>query len=202
MLIPEITPIQPITVTVNQPAGWPLWLTTLFSASVGAFFAIATNLLTDVVKNHLRRQKAIHQLGQELMENMERIEGADRILKDAEKGSVEDQRGAIYAIEAYFFPLRKEWFEHLSQSDMKSMYEIDDKRELRMFYRLERDMKFNATQDEEAKHSFQQSLITCGSLLMWGREFVIRRKLKYRPEITLFEKRYMLEREIERRDYM
>jgi hypothetical protein len=134
------------------------------------------------------------------MENMERIEGAERILKDAEKRSVEDKRGAIYAVEAYFFPLNREWFDHLLQSDINSMYEIDDKRELRMFYRLAKDMKFEATQDEEVRHSFQVDLVTCGSLMIWGREFVARYSLKYLPEITFFEKKYMFEIEVERRD--
>jgi len=199
MFIPDITPIQPITVTVNEPPGWPLWLTTLFSASVGALFALGTNLATDLSKGHFRKQKTIRKLGKELMENMERIEGSERILKDAENRSVEDKRGAIYAIEAYFFPLRKEWFDHLSQSDINTMYEIDDKRELRMFYRLERDIKFDAGQDEEVRHSFQVDLVTCQSLLMWGNEFVVRCSLKYHPEVTFFEKKYLTERDIERR---
>jgi hypothetical protein len=202
MLIPEITPIQPITVTVNQPPGWPLWLTTLFSASVGALFAIATNVVTELFRNRLRKKKAIRQLGAELMENMERIEGAERILKDAETRSVEDKRGALYAVDAYFFPLNSEWFDHLSQTEINSMYEIDHTKELRFFYRLAKGMKFDATQDDEVRHNFQQDLVTCGSLMMWGREFIGRHSLKYRPEITFFEKKYMLEREIERRDYM
>jgi hypothetical protein len=133
MLIPQLTPIQPINVVVQQPPGLPVWITTLFAAAVGAVFGIASSLLTELFKHRLRVIKVRRQLGKELMRNMDQVESGVRILNYAKTKTAEDKTEAIWFVRANLLPANSERFDHISAGDTDLMYEIDESKNLSQF---------------------------------------------------------------------
>jgi hypothetical protein len=95
MLIPQVTPIQPINVIVHQP-GPPLWLTIILSALTGAMSAILAGLVVEYVRPFMakwRKKKMIRgMLNDEFLANFGELEACLRVLRMARKDRIHGNR--------------------------------------------------------------------------------------------------------------
>jgi hypothetical protein len=77
MFIPQVTPIQPVNVVVQQALGMPEWVRILISAATGALFALGVSLMMEylrpnIVKRDLKKEATEHLIS-ELTENMDLV---------------------------------------------------------------------------------------------------------------------------------
>jgi hypothetical protein len=82
MFIPEVTPIQPVNVIVQQAPGIQEWVKILISALVGMLFGIVTTAATDWIKEEKQRRRVFGYLRGELDLNMSLLTACNEILRD------------------------------------------------------------------------------------------------------------------------
>jgi len=200
MFIPQVTPIQPINVVVQQPPGLPVWIATLFAAAVGAVFGIGSSLLTEYLKHRLRVRKVGRQLGKELMRNMDQVGSGARILNYAKQKKIEDKTDAVWFVRANLLPVNSERYDHISSADTDLMYEIDESKNLNQFYSLAKSIAFvDSGSDQAERHNFMRLNVTLDSMAFWGRKFIEEHRLKYVPVESTAENAYELTEEEKRR---
>jgi hypothetical protein len=136
MFIPQITPIQPINVIVQQPIGWPVWQTTLFSAAIGAILGIAGNVTMEFLKprigNFVSRQEVSKQLVIEVTRNLSYLEKVRILLRAANRGEAMNKEHAKYLLSNIW----DDRYRHYLADKPILVFEIDRHKQLREFYQM------------------------------------------------------------------
>jgi hypothetical protein len=132
MFLPPNTPLPPINVVVQNPPGWPVWATTLFSASVGAVFGIAGGIFMEYAKPWIGKRRLakviLAQLSEELLDNMGIIETANYML-----GSQEIKLDAERRIKLAGITLRhmkNDRFDYYFKNEKSLVYVVDKEKQL------------------------------------------------------------------------
>jgi hypothetical protein len=137
MLIPQVTPIQPINVIVQQP-GPALWLTIILSALTGAISAILGGLVVEYVRPHMakwRKKKMIREmLNDEFLANFGELEAALRVLRHAEKGSDSRKSHSLLVLNEIRHRVIQDRYDLCFEKEKGIFYELDKKRRLWAFY--------------------------------------------------------------------
>jgi hypothetical protein len=127
----------PIYVTVQQSvAGTAEWVKILITGVIGATFGIASTLAMEYLKPQLvksRTKKTVaEQLASELMDNLARVESAERLLKGADLKPLEDANGSLAP--RVLWSLKTDRYELYFGAEKAIVYEIDENQSLSKFY--------------------------------------------------------------------
>lgn len=95
MVIPQVTPIQPINVIVQQSADKFEWLKILASGVMGAVFGIIGSGATDLIRERRQTKLVFGYLREELELNMSRLIACDKILPNAGGGYPDAAIGTV-----------------------------------------------------------------------------------------------------------
>lgn len=125
----------PNTIYVREAAsGMPEWVKILISAATGALFGIGGSVVMEFVKPAITKRRmrkiVIAQLAAELLDNMRYIDGAIRILKEADN-RIPPKRDAVISMAAMLLKLiDSDRFDHFFTNEKMLVYEVDDDKSL------------------------------------------------------------------------
>ena len=138
MFIPQVMPIQPVNVIVQQAPGLPEWVRILISAGAGAVFGILGSLATEYVKPYIvtrRMEKLIRvHLNEEFLANLGELEVAGRILADANGRTDSDKSHALMAVDEILHRVRQDRYDLYFKEEKSVVYHIDSNQHLSLFY--------------------------------------------------------------------
>ena len=138
MLIPQLTPIQPVNVIVQQPPGAPLWLTIVLSAMTGAASAILGGLAVEYLKPYiarLQREKMIRGLlDDEFLANLGELEACLRVLNHASSGSADQKAHTLMVVDEIMHRVTQDRYDLYFEQDKEIVWKIDKTRLLWSFY--------------------------------------------------------------------
>jgi hypothetical protein len=139
MFTPEVTPIQPINVIVQQAPGMPEWVKILISAGVGALFGIVGSLMTEFLKTHFAKRALkkvlTEQLVSELSENLDYAETCCETLMTSASGSTETRNDAIARASGTAKYINNDRYKHYFIGEKLLVYKIDPDKSLADFYK-------------------------------------------------------------------
>ncbi len=131
--------LPPIHITVQQPPGWPVWVTTLFSAVVGAIFGLIGTLLIEYAKPKIRdqrKQKEIaEQLDAEVRENMRRLIFAWNSFDEIDTNKDLRKQTQFHAAKVSLRNISDDRFKDNFQHHKRLVYKIDPAGLLKQFYK-------------------------------------------------------------------
>jgi hypothetical protein len=138
MLIPQVTPIQPVNVVVQMPPGAPIWLTIVLSGSIGAISAILGGLAVEYLKPYIarrQREKMIRGLvDDEFLANLGELEACLRVLKHAFPGTVDQKAHSVMVVDEIMHRVIQDRYDLYFEQDKEIVWAIDKKRLLWSFY--------------------------------------------------------------------
>ncbi len=183
--------LPPISVTVQQPPSWPVWLTTLFSAGVGAALGIGSSILMEYVKPLLakRREKklVVGQIGAELMENLSAFEAAQRIFQKAETKN--EKQVALMIAWCVSASIKTTRFKLYAEKYNDLVHEVDPDSAIAGVYEVIQNLPATMReQSEEMQFDFAKSFF--GTATEVSNECLQKNNLPYKPSSTLYERIY------------
>jgi hypothetical protein len=129
MLIPQVTPIQPINVILQQPPGPPLWLTIVLSALTGAVSAILGGVVIEYAKPEIikwsSKRTIKRHVNEEFTLNLSVIEAALRVMRYAEGRPFPYRSEALLAVGEMLRRFRQDRYERYFATDKDMLYELD-----------------------------------------------------------------------------
>jgi alkyl sulfatase BDS1-like metallo-beta-lactamase superfamily hydrolase len=177
MFIPQVTPIQPINVVVQQAPGMPEWVRTLLAAVTGAFFGIAATFVTEYLKRLNLKKEVEKQLGMELMENLTIAENGYRILQEARDSSGEERKQAAARATQMARTINADRFSYYFAGQKSLVYEVDQKKQAGGFYAALK----NALPLLDKERDFNHIKVAYGVAVAIGRGYVRDHNLEYVP---------------------
>jgi hypothetical protein len=138
MLIPQVTPIQPVNVVVQMPHGAPVWLTIVLSGCIGAVSAILGGLSVEYLKPYitrLQREKMIRALlDDEFLANLGELEACLRVLKHASSGTADQKAHTLMVVDEILHRVIQDRYDLYFEQDKEIVWKIDKMRLLWSFY--------------------------------------------------------------------
>jgi hypothetical protein len=182
MFIPEVTPIQPVNVIVQQAPGPSYWLTILLSALTGAVSAILGGVFVEYVKPYMakwRKKKMIRRLlNEEFLENFAELEAALRVLRHAEEGTYSQKSHSLLVFDEISHRVIQDRYDLYFGKEKSIFYEIDTKRRLWRFYEALGRKPQNVTPAEE----HIETRLWLDRVVSRGTNYVEQAGLDYDPE--------------------
>lgn len=131
--------LPPINVTVQPPAGgMPEWAKILISAGTGALLGILSSIAMEYVKPWIGKKqlrKTIEaQLGEELMGNLNQIEGALGLLKSVDLKNERDSDSALDLAGIIIKDVNRDRYDFYMTTQKPIVYEVDAGKSLSLFY--------------------------------------------------------------------
>jgi hypothetical protein len=130
MFIPQLTPIQPINVIVQQPHEFPGWIIAILSAFAGAILTMGTEYLRGYIDGKMIKE----QLNDEFLINFNRVLAASRVL-DGSVNEIDDEKShALMTVKHMLSRLKRDRFDLYFGNQKATVYELDKKQNLSDFY--------------------------------------------------------------------
>ncbi len=182
MFIPQVTPIQPVNVIVQQAPGPPYWLTILLSALTGAVSAMLGGVFVEYVKPYMakwRKKKMIRGLlNDEFLANFAELEAGLRVLRYAEKGPYTRKSHSLVVYGEIRHKVIQDRYDLYFEKEKPIFYAIDTRRRLWRFYDTLARSPQNATPAEE----YVETLLWLDRVVRRGRNYIEEAELDYNPE--------------------
>jgi hypothetical protein len=109
--------------------GLPLWITTLISAGIGAGFAIMSGALMEILKPQiskwLMKRTVLEQLSNELMDNLNALEAAERIIARVTTGPEHERELAMDVVSIITASPKRDRYDANFTTQKPLVYEID-----------------------------------------------------------------------------
>jgi hypothetical protein len=138
MFIPEVSPIQPVNVIVQQAPGLPAWITVMLSALTGAASAILSGIAIEFLKPYMDRRRMLKmikdQLNAEFLANLSQLKAAKRIIFDASSRTESDKSLAQGGLNEILREVKQDRYDLYFENDKSIVYEIDKNQNLSAFY--------------------------------------------------------------------
>jgi hypothetical protein len=174
-----IPQLPQINVTVAQPAaGLPEWVKILISAGVGALFGILANVAMEYVKpriaKRLLKKGICAQVGAELIDNLDKIESCNRLLKYAQIKSLPAQKRSVSMVKAIVCEVQRNRFDHCLKEHETVMYEINGHSSLFAFYR-----DIHRLMNSPSPSTYEDTRVEFGHVGLNAYNFLMKNDLRY-----------------------
>jgi len=187
MLIPQVTPIQPINVIVQQAPGMPAWIIALISALAGGVLGFAGSLAMEYTKPYLTRRTVRKHLNDEFVANLSRVEAASRVLVKAQDSSFTDKSFALLTVDSILSQNKMDRFETYFSTQKNAVYEVDTNQRLIDFYFL---LNKRPT-DVVGTREHAETLQWLDRIARIGQYYVSETKMEYTPVPNINETVYL-----------
>jgi hypothetical protein len=182
--VQQVPPV--IHVTVQQPpaGGMPEWAKTLISASVGAFFAIISNVLIEYRHERRIRKQAREQVTAELMSNMDFVTSHWRYLSSSDNETAKDEENEMAARTLLMLmDIHRDRYTYFFEEHKSILYGIDSNKRLSSFYK-----SIDSLQEFADRQKTQGIMISTKAAHLYGSEFLREEGADYEPKPTIYDR--------------
>jgi len=138
MFIPQVTPIQPVNVIVQQAPGIPAWAISLLSAVVGAVLGFIGGVAAEYAKplvNKARMRPIVKKhLHDEFLINYNAVNAAQRILTSGAQLEPSERSYALGQAGQILADIRRDRYDLYFSTEKTLVYEIDQFQTLADYY--------------------------------------------------------------------
>jgi len=160
-------------VTVQQPAGWPVWVTTLFSAAVGAVFGFLGTIASERLKKRAKQKKISTHLAAEVLNNLRAMDGVLLMVVPEIPYDTDSWKNYIRAVA---WKISVDRYSHYFAQEKEMVYELDEKGMLENFYAGCREIR------EVTRRNMPEALAeSCKNTRGYGIGYLDAREMIYDP---------------------
>jgi hypothetical protein len=171
---------QPNVIYVQQAAGgMEEWVKILISAATGAVFGILGNVAMEFAKPYISKSVSKRtvtvQIGAELVENMDSIEGAERLVADAADQPEARKRNTILIAVLLLKGLKSDRFDYYFENQKETVYEIQGAKKLISLYSITSTLMPQLLERNESQDMSKM----IGIVAATAREYMLLHNLKF-----------------------